>query len=69
MKKQFSLSFIVIIISVFSIKAQKQITEQKVEILNWLDEFNVILLSPALSALYLSLITHPSILILFELAL
>lgn len=41
MKKQFSLIFIVIIISVFSIKAQKQITEQKVEILNWLDEYDV----------------------------
>ena len=41
MKKQFSLIFIAIIISVFSVKAQKQITEQKVEILNWLDEFNV----------------------------
>ena len=41
MKKQISLIFIVIIISVFSIKAQKQITEQKVEILNWLNEFNV----------------------------
>lgn len=41
MKKQFNLIFIAIIISVFSVKAQKQITEQKVEILNWLDEYNV----------------------------
>lgn len=41
MKKQFSLIFIVLIISTFSIKAQKQIAEQKVEILNCLDEYNV----------------------------
>lgn len=41
MKKQFSLILIAIIISVFSVKAQKQITEQKVEILNWLDEYCV----------------------------
>ena len=41
MKKQFSLIFITIIVLVFNVIAQKQITKHKAEILDLLDEFNV----------------------------